>query len=125
MCGEFAAVCVYEQITRKGSGDKGFKNVPTPARQTPPINPENYTFRFPLHKKWVIQNSCPKVGRSFFGKKGQHFLDSIRSGLCGLCPAHLCLRFVFSLFRFVFSTPPRGTENLHKYSSVFCILLLA
>ena len=36
----------------------------------------------PQDKKWVIQNSCPKVGRSSFGKKGQHFLDSIiRSGL--------------------------------------------
>ena len=52
-----------------------------PARQTPPINPENYTLRFPQDKKWVVQNSCPKVGLSFFGKKGQHFCDSIRSGL--------------------------------------------
>ena len=80
MCGECAAVYVCEQIARKRSGDKGFKNVPAPARQTPPINPENYTFRFPHDKKWVIQNGCPKVGRSFFGKK-KHFLDSIRSGL--------------------------------------------
>ena len=55
--------------------------MPAPARQTPPINPENYTFRFPQDKKWVVQNSCPKVGLSFFGKKGQHFCDSIRSGL--------------------------------------------
>ena len=73
-------MCVCEQIARERSGDKGFKNVPAPARQTTPlINPENYIFRFPQHKKWVIQNSCPKVGRSFFGKKGQHFLDSVRS----------------------------------------------
>ena len=55
--------------------------MPAPARQTPPINPENYTLRFPQDKKWVVQNSCPKVGLSFFGKKGQHFCDSIRSGL--------------------------------------------
>ena len=55
--------------------------MPAPARQTPPINPENYTFRFPQDKKWVVQNSCPKVGLSFSGKKGQHFCDSIRSGL--------------------------------------------
>ena len=27
------------------------------------------------------QNSCPKVGRSFFGKKRATFLDSVRSGL--------------------------------------------
>ena len=77
-----SCVCACEQIARTRSGDKGFKNVPAPARQTPPINPENYTFRFPPEdKKWVIQNSCPKAGRSFFGKKGQHCLDSIRSGL--------------------------------------------
>ena len=55
--------------------------MPAPARQTPPINPENYTFRFPQDKKWVVQNSCPKVGLSFFGKKGQEFCESIRSGL--------------------------------------------
>ena len=76
-----SCVCACEQIARTRSGDKGFKNVPAPARQTPPINPENYTFRFPQDEKWVIQNSCPKAGRSFFGKKGQHFLDRIRSGL--------------------------------------------
>ena len=81
MCGECAAVSMCEKIARKRSGDKEFKNVPAPARQTPPINPENYTFRFPQDKKWVTQNSCSKVGRSFFGKKGQNFLDSIRSGL--------------------------------------------
>ena len=62
---------------------KGFKNVPAPARQTPSTNPENYSLRFPQHKnKWVIQNSIsPKVGRSFFRKKGQHVLSSIKSGL--------------------------------------------
>ena len=78
-----SCVCACEHIARTRGGDKGFKNVPAPARQTPPTNPENYTFRFPQDKKWVVvQNSCPKVGRSFFGKKGQHFLDSIiRSGL--------------------------------------------
>ena len=48
---EYAAVCVCEKIARKRSGDKGFKNVPAPARQTPPINPENYTFGFPPGKK--------------------------------------------------------------------------
>ena len=57
--------------------------MPAPARQTPPINPENYTFSFPQHKKWVVQNSCAKVGRSCFDKKGQHFLESVRSGLRG------------------------------------------
>ena len=31
--------------------------------------------------------------------------------------------FVFLFFVFCFSTPPRGTENLHKYESVFRILL--
>ena len=76
-----SGVCACEQIARTRSGDKGFKNVPAPARQTPPINPENYTFIFPQDKKWVIQNSCPKAGRPFFGKKGQHFFDSIRRGL--------------------------------------------
>ena len=75
-----SCVCACEQIARTGSGDKRFKSVPAPACQTPPTNPENYTFRFPQDQKWVIQNNCPKVGRSFFGKKGQHFLDSIRSG---------------------------------------------
>ena len=79
-----SCVCACEQIARTRGGDKGFKNGPVPARQTPPINPENYTFRFPQDKKWVIQNSCPKVGRTFFGKKGQHFLDSIRSGKGGI-----------------------------------------
>ena len=81
MCGECAAVSVCEQIARKKCDEIGFKNVPASARQTPPIYPENYIFRFLQHKKWVIQNSCPIVGRSFFGKKGQHFLDSIISGL--------------------------------------------
>ena len=76
-----SCVCACEQIARTRSGDKGFKNVPAPARETPPINPENYTLRIPQDKKWVVQNSCPKVGLSFFGKKGQHFCDSIRSGL--------------------------------------------
>ena len=76
-----SCVCACEQIARTRSGDKGLKNVPAPARVTPPINPENYTLRFPQDKKWVVQNSCPKVGLSFFGKKGQHFCDSIRSGL--------------------------------------------
>ena len=79
-----SCVCACEQIARTRSGDKGFKNVPAPARETPPINPENYTLRFPQDKKRVVQNSCPKVGLSFFGKKakkGQHFCDSIRSGL--------------------------------------------
>ena len=76
-----SCVCACEQIARTRSGDKGFKNVPAPARETPPINPENYTLRFPQDKKWVVQNSCPKVDLSFFGKKGQRFCDSIRSGL--------------------------------------------
>ena len=69
MCGARAAVYVCEQIARERRGDKAFKNVPAPARQTPLINPESYTFRFPQHKKWVIQNSCPKVGRFFLAKK--------------------------------------------------------
>ena len=86
VCGECAAVCVCEQIARKRRGDKGFKNGPAPARQTSPKNPEKYTFRFPQHKKWLIQNSWSKVGRSFFGKKGQGFLDSIRSGLAFFFP---------------------------------------
>ena len=83
-------VCACEQIARTKSGDKEFKNVPAPARQLPPINPENCTFRFPQDKKWVIQNSCAKAGRSFFGKKGQHFLDSIRSGLSTVCALFFC-----------------------------------
>ena len=48
MCGEFAAVSECEKIQLHARGAvTGFKNVPAPARQTPPINPENYTFRFP------------------------------------------------------------------------------
>ena len=82
MCGDRAALCVRVNRLHARGAVTGFKNVPAPARQTPSINPENYTFRFPQDKKWTIQNSCPKAGRFFFGKKGQkHFLDSIRSGL--------------------------------------------
>ena len=81
LCAENLQLCLCVKRLHARGAVTGFKNVPAPARQTPPINPENYTFRFPQDKKWVTQNSCPKVGRSFFGKKGQHFLDSIRSGL--------------------------------------------
>ena len=79
MCGECAAVCVCEQIARKRSGDKGFKNVPAPARQTPPINPENYTFRFPQRIRSGYSN--PKQLSEGGSVLFWHFLDSIRSGL--------------------------------------------
>ena len=106
-----SCVCACEQIARTRSGDKGFKNVPAPARQTPPINPENFTFRFPKDKKWVIQNSCPKRDRSFFGKKGQHFLDSIRSGLSEIRNGDQKVQ------KYLFSKIFYGQQEVHKYLS--------
>ena len=78
------------------------------------------------HKGFCWTFPLYRPSRSLERFRTQGFLRIESTAVLRYARAHLCrLRlFLFFCFSFaVFSTPPRGTENLHKHLSVFCILL--